>query len=75
MPQLFLPFTLLYLSYDISEMLQPGENTIAIWQGPGWARYSFFKTRPSPRVQMDATLAELPSHHPPAHDQPRHRGW
>lgn len=46
----------LYLSYDIAELLVPGENTIAIWQGPGWARYGFFKTRPAIRVQMDTRL-------------------
>jgi alpha-L-rhamnosidase len=47
----------LYVSHDIAGMLQPGANTIAIWHGPGWARYGFFRTRPSLRVQMDATLA------------------
>lgn len=48
----------LYLTYDIARFLKPGENTIAIWQGPGWARYGFFNTRPALRVQMDATLAD-----------------
>ncbi len=51
----------LYLSYDIAPLLQPGANTIAIWHGPGWARYGFFKTRPSVRVQMNATLANQQS--------------
>jgi alpha-L-rhamnosidase len=48
----------LYLSYDIAEMLEPGDNTIAIWHGPGWARYSFFNTRPALRVQMHASQSD-----------------
>ena len=48
----------LYLTYDIAHLLRPGENTIAIWHGPGWAQYRFFRTRPSLRIQMDATLAD-----------------
>lgn len=48
----------LYCSYDIAGMLQVGDNTVAIWQGPGWARYEFFKLRPALRVQMTATFAD-----------------
>ena len=48
----------LYLTYDLSGLLKPGENAIAIWHGPGWARYSFFRTRPALRVQMNATLGD-----------------
>ncbi len=47
----------LYLTYDISRLLKPGENIIALWQGPGWGRYGFFKTMPAIRVQLDATTA------------------
>ncbi len=47
----------LYMTYDISQMLKPGGNTIALWQGPGWGRYDFFKTMPALRVQLDATTA------------------
>ncbi len=28
----------LYMTYDIVDALQPGENVIAVWTGPGWAR-------------------------------------
>ncbi len=52
----------LYLSYDIAEMLKPGDNTIAIWHGPGWARYGFFKTRPALRVQMHVERADGENH-------------
>jgi alpha-L-rhamnosidase len=44
----------LYCSYDISGMLRPGENTVAVWQGPGWARYKYFSLQPALRVQMVA---------------------
>lgn len=48
----------LYISYDIADLLKPGDNTIAIWHGPGWARYGFFKTRPVLRAQMHAIMAD-----------------
>ena len=48
----------LYLTYDLSEVLKPGDNTIAIWQGPGWARYAFYKTKPALRVQLDGVTEE-----------------
>jgi alpha-L-rhamnosidase len=48
----------LYLTYDIARMLKSGDNTIAIWHGPGWARFSFFQTRPALRIQLHATLAD-----------------
>jgi alpha-L-rhamnosidase len=47
----------LYMTYDISSMLRTGENTIALWQGPGWGRYAFFKTMPALRVQLDGVTA------------------
>ena len=47
----------LYMTYDLSAILKPGGNTIALWQGPGWARYAFFKTMPAIRVQLNATTA------------------
>jgi alpha-L-rhamnosidase len=42
----------LYVTYDITEALKPGDNCVAIWTGPGWSRYSFFKTEPALRVQL-----------------------
>ncbi|MEY3896368.1 MAG: hypothetical protein RLZZ214_1888 [Verrucomicrobiota bacterium] len=47
----------LYLTYDLTNVLKTGDNTIALWQGPGWARYAFFKTMPALRVQFNATTA------------------
>ncbi len=44
----------LYVTYDLRGILKTGKNTIAIWQGPGWARYAYFKTMPALRVQLDA---------------------
>ena len=56
----------LYCSYDLSDMLHRGENTIALWQGPGWARYLFFDLQPALRVQLvahgcDGEVIELAS--------------
>jgi len=28
----------LYVTYDITEFLQPGDNVLGVWTGPGWAR-------------------------------------
>ncbi len=42
----------LYVTYDIAAALKAGENCIAIWTGPGWSRYEFFKTEPALRVQL-----------------------
>ncbi len=47
----------LYVTYDLRELLKVGKNTIALWQGPGWARYKFFQTRPALRVQLNAQNA------------------
>ena len=43
----------LYVTYDITSALKPGDNCVAIWTGPGWSRYSFFKTGPALRVQLN----------------------
>ncbi len=42
----------LYVTYDITKSLRAGDNCIAIWTGPGWSRYEFFKTGPALRVQL-----------------------
>lgn len=46
----------LYVTYDIKSLLKKGNNTVAIWYGPGWARYEYFAKTifPSFRVQLDA---------------------
>ena len=45
----------LYVTYDVADYLTPGENVIAIWYGPGWARNEFFsqKTGPALLAQLD----------------------
>ena len=48
----------LYVTYDVASLLSPGKNVIALWTGPGWSRYSFFKTRPALRVQLSARTIE-----------------
>jgi alpha-L-rhamnosidase len=45
-----------YVTYDITHVLQTGENCIAIWTGAGWARYDFFRAEPALRVQLNAKL-------------------
>ena len=48
----------LYVTYDLASLLKAGKNTIALWTGPGWSRYSFFKTHPALRVQLNARCAD-----------------
>ncbi|GHV50858.1 alpha-rhamnosidase [Bacteroidia bacterium] len=43
----------LYVTYDIAKLLKKGENVIALWQGPGWARYEYFNLPPVVRVQLN----------------------
>jgi alpha-L-rhamnosidase len=31
-----------YVTYDISQLLNKGENVIAVWYGPGWANFSSY---------------------------------
>jgi alpha-L-rhamnosidase len=47
----------LYMTHDLRNLLKLGKNTIALWQGPGWANYNYFKTRPALRVQLNAKSA------------------
>jgi len=44
----------LYVTYDITNALQIGDNCIAIWTSAGWSRYEFFKTKAALRVQLNA---------------------
>lgn len=48
----------LYVTYDVTSLLQPGKNTIAIWYGPGWSRWDFYKTHQALRVQMNSFDSE-----------------
>ena len=44
---------ILYVTYDVADLLQEGENVVALWTGPGWSRYGFFKTSQLVRAQLD----------------------
>ncbi|MGB0370066.1 MAG: alpha-L-rhamnosidase N-terminal domain-containing protein [Opitutales bacterium] len=35
-----------YVTYDISSLLQEGENVIAIWYGPGWTTFGSYRMIP-----------------------------
>ena len=48
----------LYVTYDLVPLLQAGKNTIALWTGPGWARYKFFNTHPALRVQLNGQTTD-----------------
>jgi len=43
-----------YVTYDVTDKLRAGENVLAIWHGPGWARfYGSFNAEPALIVQAD----------------------
>ncbi|WP_282055846.1 family 78 glycoside hydrolase catalytic domain [Maribacter luteus] len=44
---------ILYVTYDISDLLVKGDNVIAFWTGPGWSRYTTFNTFQALRVQLN----------------------
>jgi alpha-L-rhamnosidase len=44
---------LLYVTYDVSKLLKPGDNTVAVWFAPGWASYYAFNLTPLLRVKAD----------------------
>ncbi|WP_419194313.1 family 78 glycoside hydrolase catalytic domain [Novipirellula herctigrandis] len=48
----------LYVTYDVADLLRQGDNVIALWTGPGWSRYSFFKMHHALRVQLDGSDAD-----------------
>ncbi|MDR2849245.1 MAG: family 78 glycoside hydrolase catalytic domain [Verrucomicrobiota bacterium] len=50
-----LPTRVLYVTYDIAPLLQKGDNVIAVWQGPGWAHYEFFRQPAALRVKLNGT--------------------
>jgi len=49
-----------YVTYDIADMLAAGDNTIAVWYGPGWSRYNFFQrgTKQILKVQFNGRLSD-----------------
>lgn len=47
----------LYVTYDITSFLKKGNNTIAIWYGPGWSVYEFFRMPQVFKVQMNGVTS------------------
>jgi len=49
----------LYVTYDVSKLLHAGTNTIGIWYGPGWSRYTTFSGHVPQtfRLQLNAMTA------------------
>lgn len=45
----------LYVGYDVTSLLKKGENTLAIWYGPGWTRYEGARFDKLVKVQMEVT--------------------
>ena len=41
-----------YVTYDISHLLEVGNNVIALWQAPGWASFPYFNLPSCLRVQL-----------------------
>ncbi|MDR1675737.1 MAG: glycoside hydrolase family 78 protein [Tannerella sp.] len=44
---------LFYVTYDISKLLEEGDNTVGIWYASGWASYDCFSQTPALRVRLD----------------------
>jgi alpha-L-rhamnosidase len=42
----------LYVTYDIADLLQQGENVIALWHAPGWTLNTFVNLPSAIRVQL-----------------------
>jgi alpha-L-rhamnosidase len=56
----------MYVTYDLSHLLEAGDNVIALWQAPGWANYEFYGLPSCLRVQLggetlDGKTFALPS--------------
>ncbi|MDR2679440.1 MAG: alpha-L-rhamnosidase N-terminal domain-containing protein, partial [Tannerella sp.] len=49
---------LFYVTYDISKLLNKGENTVGIWYASGWASYDCFSRTPALRVRLDGKDVE-----------------
>lgn len=41
-----------YVTYDITSLLHPGKNVLALWLGSGWSIYSRFATADKPRAPI-----------------------
>jgi alpha-L-rhamnosidase len=47
-----------YVTYDISELLNEGDNLIGVWFASGWANYNCFSRTPALRVRLDGKDAD-----------------
>ncbi len=48
-----------YIAYDLSERLQPGKNTIAIWLGASWSIFPGYITEDLPRTPIVCAQADI----------------
>lgn len=48
-----------YVSYDIKDLLQKGNNTIAVWLGPGWSVYSFYQKGGKPAAPLFLAQSDI----------------
>lgn len=48
-----------YVTYDISDMLHPGENLLALWLGASWAVYPGYQTEDKPATPIVAAQARI----------------
>jgi len=49
---------ILYVTYDVADLLQEGDNVIALWTGPGWSRFGGFNTFQALRAQLNGVDAK-----------------
>ncbi|MDR1381346.1 MAG: glycoside hydrolase family 78 protein [Tannerella sp.] len=49
---------LFYVTYDISELLKKGDNTVGVWYASGWASYDCFSRTPALRVRLNGKDAK-----------------
>jgi alpha-L-rhamnosidase len=47
-----------YVTYDISEFLNKGDNLIGVWFASGWANYDCFSRTPALRLRLDGKDAD-----------------
>ena len=49
---------LFYVTYDISQLLKKGNNTLGVWYASGWASYDCFSRTPALRVLLNGQDVE-----------------
>ncbi|MBN2326470.1 MAG: family 78 glycoside hydrolase catalytic domain [Candidatus Omnitrophica bacterium] len=48
-----------YVTYEIQDYLQPGENVIAVWMGVSWSIFQQYKTDDKPQTPMFLAQADI----------------